>query len=431
MAPIQPMDDDREPRRRTKAIRYAVPVAAAGVAAATIGLVPALANAGSPDLPGITAEELIAKVAASDTQTISGSVRISTDFGLPALLTGATGAGGPFGGGGGGRGDSSADPKEQLTQLLAGSHTLRVAADGPQKQKVSIVRNAAEYSLIHNGDEVWAYDSGSNQAYHLTGLPREAQGEDRAKGDRELPEGWPATPQEAAKKILDAADDSSTVTVDGTARIAGRDAYQLVVRPKATDSTVGSIRIGVDAGTGVPLKFTLAPRGGGKAIVDVAFTKVDFSRPAASVFDFTPPKGAKVTTEKAGEKADGKADGKAGQDARGAHEEFGDLGGLDGLDGLDGLEGLGVLGKGWDSIAELKLPQEALNAGPSEGGAKAPGLGGQGLLGTFGKEVKGEFGTGTVVGTRLVNALITDSGKVYVGTVTQGALIKAADAAAE
>ncbi|MGW3245022.1 LolA family protein [Streptomyces sp. NPDC001070] len=418
MAPIQPMDDDREPRRRAKAIRYAVPIAAAGVAAATIGLVPALANAGSPDLPKITAEELIAKVATSDTQTLSGSVRITTDFGLPALLTGATGIAGPFGGGGGGHGGSSADPKEQLTQLLAGSHTLHIAADGPQKQKVSIVENAAEYSVIHNGDEVWAYDSGSNQAYHLTDLPQEAQG--KARGDRELPERWPATPQEAAEKILDAVDDTSTVSVDGTARIAGRDAYQLVIRPKAADSTVGSIRIGVDSGTGVPLKFTLAPRNGGKAIVDVAFTKVDFARPAASTFDFTPPKGAKVTTEK--------ADGKTAQDSRGRHEEFGGPGGPG---GLDGLEGLGVLGKGWDSIAELQLPKDALNTGPSEHGGKAPGFGGQSLLGSFGKDVKGDFGTGTVFGTRLVNALITDGGKVYVGTVNQDALIKAANAAAK
>lgn len=420
MAPIQSMDDDREPRRRTKAIRYAVPVAAAGVAAATIGLVPALANAGSPDLPKITAEELIAKVAASDTQTLSGSVRITTDFGLPALLTGATGGGGPFGGGGGGGGGGSADPQEQLTRLLAGSHTLRVAADGPQRQKVSIVERAAEYSLIHKGDEVWAYDSGSNRAYHLTGLPQEAR--DKAKGERELPEGWPTTPQQAAEKILDTVDDTSTVSVDGTARIAGRDAYQLVVSPKAADSTIGAIRIGVDADTGVPLKFTLAPKGGGKAIVDVAFTKVDFARPAASTFDFTPPKGAEVTTEKAGEKADEKADEKAVRDGRGLHEEFG---------GLEGLEGLGVLGKGWDSIAELKLPKDALNAGPSDGGGKAPGFGGRSPLESFGKEVKGDFGTGTVIGTRLVNALITDSGKVYVGTVNQDALIRAANAAAE
>ena len=36
---------------------------------------------------------------------------------------------------------------------------------------------------------------------------------------------------------------------------------------------------------------------------------------------------------------------------------------------------------------------------------------------------------GTVFSTRLVNALITDNGKVYVGAVTQDALLKAANAA--
>ncbi|MFD3453365.1 outer membrane lipoprotein carrier protein LolA [Streptomyces sp. NPDC058691] len=418
MAPIQPLDDDRERRRRTKAIRYAVPVLAAGAAAATIGLVPALASAGSPELPKITAEELIAKIAASDTQTVSGSVRITTDFGLPSFLAGGSGSAGPFGGGGrgespGGDDGSSAAPQEKLTQLLAGSHTLHIAADGPGRQKVSIVEDAAEYSLIHNGDEVWAYDSATNSAYHLTDVPQE-QGAGKDKGERKLPEGWPTSPQGAAKQLLDAVDDTTSVSVDGTARVAGRSAYQLVVTPKAADSTVGSVRIAVDSATGVPLKFTLAPKGGGKAIVDVAFTKVDFAKPSAATFDFTPPKGAKVTTEKAGEHA---TDG-----ARGTHPAPGEF------SGLDELGGVGVLGKGWDSIAELQLPKDALNQGTPE--AKGQGFDGPSLLSSFGKDVKGDFGTGTVVGTRLVNALITDSGKVYVGTVNQDALIKAANAGA-
>ena len=51
----------------------------------------------------------------------------------------------------------------------------------------------------------------------------------------------------------------------------------------------------MDADNGVPLKFTLTPKSGGKAAIDVGFTKVDFAKPAASTFDFTPPKGAKVT----------------------------------------------------------------------------------------------------------------------------------------
>ena len=59
----------------------------------------------------------------------------------------------------------------------------------------------------------------------------------------------------------------------------------------------------MDAKTGVPLKFTLTPRSGGKAVVDVGFTKVDFAKPAARTFDFTPPKGAKVTEATDGEGA--------------------------------------------------------------------------------------------------------------------------------
>lgn len=52
-----------------------------------------------------------------------------------------------------------------------------------------------------------------------------------------------------------------------------------------------------------------------------------------------------------------------------------------------------------------------------------------GFLNSLGDHVKGKFGSGTVFSTRLVNALITDDGKVYAGAVTKAALVKAADAA--
>src|SRR4051812_40550517 len=70
-------DGERFPKRR-KAVRYAVPVAVAGAAAATIGLVPAFAGSGSPDLPKISAQDLIAKIAKSDVQQLSGTVRVTT-----------------------------------------------------------------------------------------------------------------------------------------------------------------------------------------------------------------------------------------------------------------------------------------------------------------------------------------------------------------
>src|SRR5690242_13274836 len=111
-------DDLRAGRR--KAARYVVPVAVVGVAAATIGLVPALADSGDPDLPKISAQELVEKIAASDVQQLSGTVKITTDLGLPDF----GGLGDAFTGGGsrsGGDG-SSADPSTKLTELATGTH---------------------------------------------------------------------------------------------------------------------------------------------------------------------------------------------------------------------------------------------------------------------------------------------------------------------
>ncbi|CAM5669772.1 Outer membrane lipoprotein carrier protein LolA OS=Streptomyces fumanus OX=67302 GN=GCM10018772_61300 PE=4 SV=1 [Streptomyces fumanus] len=133
--------EERRAARGRKATRYAVPVAVIGVAAATIGLVPALADSGDPDLPDITAQQLLEKIAASDTERLSGTVRISTDLGLPdlgglesGLLSGGPGSPSASGSGDGEDGGSAADPSTKLTELAAGSHTLRVAADGPDRE---------------------------------------------------------------------------------------------------------------------------------------------------------------------------------------------------------------------------------------------------------------------------------------------------------
>ncbi|MFD6812427.1 DUF2092 domain-containing protein, partial [Streptomyces anthocyanicus] len=47
----------------------------------------------------------------------------------------------------------------------------------------------------------------------------------------------------------------------------------------------------------------------------------------------------------------------------------------------------------------------------------------------LGDKVSGKFGSGTVFKTKIVNALMTDDGKVYVGAVTPQALVDAANAA--
>ncbi|MFG2195421.1 outer membrane lipoprotein carrier protein LolA [Streptomyces sp. NPDC048639] len=409
------VDDAAVPRSR-RAARYAVPVAVAGIAAATIGLVPAFAGSGDPDLPKISAEDLVAKVAASDTEQMSGTVKVKTDLGLPSLPGMGSGGGSAlFGGGDKGKGGGTADPQSKLMELLSGSHTLRVATDGPDKQRVSIIDDAAEYSLIHNGDEVWAYDSADNAAYHATAP--EGTGTDGKNGDRghRPPRGdaADATPQQLAKEVLKAADGTTSITVDGTAKVAGRDAYQLVIKPKQKESTIGAFRIAVDAENGVPLKFTLSPKSGGGPVFDAGFTSVDFAKPDAKTFEFTPPKGTEVTEQK---------DDSAKASERGTDvpvQPSSPRG------GLPELAGLGGSGEGWATVVRVKDP-EGGPASRREGKGESEA---QSLMDTFGDKVSGKFGSGTVFSTRLVNALLTDDGAVYVGAVDKSALVKAANEA--
>jgi len=418
MAPYESDDStitgevDDLPSRRRKAARYVVPVAVVGVAAATIGLVPALADSGDPDLPEITAQQLIEKIAQSDVQQLSGTFKITTDLGLPdlgglesSLASGAMGSGSGDG--------SSADPSAKLTELASGTHTLRVALDGENKQKLSLLENASEYSLIHNGKDVWGYDSKSNEVFH--GTAEEAK-------DGQRKDDVPATPKDFAEEALKAADDTTSVTVDGTAQVAGRDAYRLLIKPKQSGTTVGAITVAVDAKTGMPLKFTLTPSSGGSAVIDAGFTQVSFAKPAASTFDFTPPKGANVTEE-------GELEGKAGEHGTSKSEdelrkEFDkELGGMKAEDklGKSAEGGPEIIGEGWNSVAVFDSGGEGVPSGAEVGGEMG------GFLDSLGDKVTGKFGSGTVFKTRLINALITDDGKVYVGAVDKNALVKAAD----
>ncbi|MFI8908773.1 outer membrane lipoprotein carrier protein LolA [Streptomyces albidoflavus] len=420
-------DARRRPGRL--AARYGVPVAVIGVAAATIGLVPALAAGGDPDLPEVTAQELVEKIAASETDQFSGTVKVSVDLGLPSFggldlgeLAGSLGGEGKDG-----KGGATATPEEKLTSLASGTHTLRVAGDGPDRQKLTFVDGADEYSLIRDGDQAWAYDGSTGEALH-TG----AAGKAGSKGDHPADDHVSdMSPKELATKALDAADETTRVTVDGTTTVAGRDAYRLALTPKDSGSTVNAVRIAVDAETGTPLKFTVAPSDGGKAIVDAGFSKIDYTRPSAGTF--APPKDAKITESKelapgdaapgkdaTGKDAKGDAHAKAPKSPKDAEEALNSLPAP--LAGLASAEDTEIHGKGWASVAELTFPKgEGIPAAGS--GSDAPG----GLsLDSLGKKVKGDFGTGTLFSTRVVNALVTEDGRAFVGAVTPEKLVEVA-----
>lgn len=417
--------------RNGKAAKYAVPVAVLAVAAASIGLVPALASGGDPDLPEISAEELIAKIAESDVEQFSGTVETSTDFGLPGgSLEGLMSGGAPTSESG------DVDPASKLRSLLTGEHTVKVAVDGADKQRAGIAGDAGEYTYVHNAGTVWGYDSAAKTAYKGTAPKGDERGGDLpgdAKGMEE------ANPQQLAKELLATLEDTTSVSVSGTTSVADRDAYQLSLKPRdAPDSTIEDLRIAVDAENGVPLKITLNAASGGDPIGELGFSDVDFSKPDASTFDFTPPRGTKIVEDSDLEKEMGKPN----LDQLPGLDGIPGLEGLDGLDGLEGLDGLDkgegaksgvtdpenveVLGKGWSSVLAVKTEggsdAESGERGPSDAGQMGK------LLDAFRDRVEGDFGTGRVVSTKVVNVLLTDDGSVYVGAVTKEGLVKAANA---
>ncbi|MCA1481552.1 hypothetical protein, partial [Bradyrhizobium sp. NBAIM08] len=103
----------------------------------------------------------------------------------------------------------------------------------------------------------------------------------------------PKTPQEAAAKVLAAIDPSTTVSVDSAVEVAGRAAYELVLRPKDNRSLLTEARIAVDGETRSPLRVQVFAKQ--RTVLDVGYTDVSFTRPEDSTFEFTPPPGSEVT----------------------------------------------------------------------------------------------------------------------------------------
>ena len=94
------------------------------------------------------------------------------------------------------------------------------------------------------------------------GTPRTAPSRKGTAPARPEPDRQVADPTKAATDALAALQPTSTVTVDGTAEVAGRPAYELVLTPKPTERTLlREVRIAVDAQERMPLRLTVFAQG--------------------------------------------------------------------------------------------------------------------------------------------------------------------------
>ncbi len=278
--------------------RWVLPVAAVGVIGATALTANQTANAGS-GLPSRTAAQLLADVRSSNVSSLSGTVVQTSDLGLPDI---------PGMGGSGRPGSTSSS----LTSLVSGTHTWRVWLDGPTRQRLALIGANGESDVIHNGKDVWLWSSADKTAVHHTlsadqvragstgkhlpgGMPGGMPGGVPSGAPSTLPSGAPRTPDEAAGAALALMGKDTSVTTSGTASVAGRSAYELVLTPKDKTTLVGSVRIAIDGQEHVPLRVQVYSTKLTNPAFEVGFTAVDFAKPDARQFAFTPPAGTKVT----------------------------------------------------------------------------------------------------------------------------------------
>ncbi len=372
--------------------RWLVPVAVVALIGGGTAASSAVAS-GPPQVPAATPEQVLATVAGSQTRALSGTIATRTELGLPDLSSvgGLGGSGGPSGSRAPGDpgGVTALDPQGLAMRFLTGENTLRVWVDGPQRQKVQLLDPMDELDVVRNGSELWTYSAKANVVGRGTAPTAGPE------VDRQLP-----TPQTVARQALEALDPTTEVTLGTPATVAGRATYTLVLTPATTATLVDRVVINVDAANGVPLRTGIYARGQSSAAVLTGFTSVSFATPAASVFQFTPPATATVTTLPSLPRGP-----KPGQSAApsGPAENRPT-----------------VTGSGWSAIVQTAPNDSGIAAMVA---AAAAGGGSQaGALQQLTTPVPG----GRAISTALVSVLLTDDGRVLAGSVPVQALLDAA-----
>jgi outer membrane lipoprotein-sorting protein len=326
---------------------------AAGIAVAGViglGLLAAPAGAGAqPQLPPIDPEELVRSVLAADPQPLNGTVELTNALGLPAL--------------------------PGVPQAANGTSTARVWSDGEDRGRVQLPTDTGERTLVSDGETFWSWNSADRT---VTRMPEDGDHD----GDAAV-----ADPSAAAAEALARLRPTSDITVDGTADVAGRDAYELVLAPMSSERTLlREVRVAVDAEHRMPLRLTVLATGSADPAAQIGFTDIGFGPQDPELFRFTPPPGATVREVQPHE----------------GHDE-----------GPAGGAAPTVIGDGWDTVIVATAPDE------SERPEDAPNLA------ELGRPITGPWGSGRLIGTAVANVIVTDDGRVAVGAVPEQVLTEA------
>jgi len=224
-------------------------------------------------LPAIPADQLLASTltALAHPFSISGEARTHLDLGLPELPS-------SLGGGAGGAAAALA--------LVTGDQRFRVWRS-PDGVRVAHLLDFREQDLVANHHEAWLWDSQTMTAVHGSFPYVPANPPALSPGDVTA----------VASEVLAAIAPYADFSVDGTAVVAGRPCYELILTPRSTQTLIGRIAVAIDADARLPLRVQVFARGADAPAIEGGFTSVSFDPIDPSMFTFTPPPGSTVKEE--------------------------------------------------------------------------------------------------------------------------------------
>jgi outer membrane lipoprotein-sorting protein len=287
--------------------------------------------------------------------------------------------------------------------LLGGaSGRLWASADGRLRLELQADvsgGSAGDFQVLVDGDRFTAYDPGTETVYRGT-MPARHGDDARDEAGTDEP---PSLGQVQAG--IEEAMEHAVLSGATPSDVAGRPAYTVRVSPKANGGLVGGAELAWDAANGVPLRAAIYARGEGSPVLELKATEISFEAVPDSVFDVTPPPGAKVVdlgSPEGAAEGDGEATPVTGLDAVQRQTSFAvsappSLAGMarDEVRLVSSGSDAGVLityGQGLGGLAVLELPAGgAGSAGAGEGDLQLPSVSIEGA--TQGQQLETPLGT--------------------------------------
>ncbi len=170
--------------------------------------------------------------------------------------------------------------------ITGASGRLWIAKDG--RARLELKNEKGDTNIVYDGTTVTIYDAAENKVYRYT--PKHQSSSGSSAEHKETPS--VANIEEGIAKL----DKHANLSGATPANVAGQPAYTVRISPQESGSLIGGAELSFDANTGVPLRAAVYSSAQSAPVIELAADELSYGPVSDSVFQISPPPGAKVET---------------------------------------------------------------------------------------------------------------------------------------